>query len=320
MLAASAPKPRKYLAADALIKRLRGRFESFADKRRAASVQHSLADCLMAAFAMFSLKDPSLLDFQRRLADGNLNNMYRTDSVPSDTQLREVLDPLNPAGLNECFADLFYELQRGGQLKPFVFADGHYLLAIDGTGTFSSTKICCPHCLVKTNRAGVTEYYHQMVAAVLVQQDGSNKNDCERNATRRLLRRVRQQHPKLRCIVVEDGLSSNAPHIEDLTELKFPFILGAKPGDHAYLFKNFQTAGSLGLGGRVQTAGVGKTLSTQTSWNDHLQLNASNPELEVGLFEHKEFAPDGSLAKRFSWIWSTTTVTASSICRACWRR
>jgi hypothetical protein len=92
----------------------------------------------------------------------------------------------------------FFEVQRGGLLKDFVFADGHYLLAIDGTGYFCSTNISCPHCLVKNRKSGKTEYSHQLVAAVLVhpskdvvipiaveaiiQQDGSNKNDCERNA------------------------------------------------------------------------------------------------------------------------------------------
>ncbi len=179
----------------------------------------------MAAFAMFSLKEPSLLAFDARRQDESLMNLYRIESIPSDTQHREILDQVDPADLNECFADVFAELQRGGMLKPFVFHDGHYLLAIDGTGYYCSTNISCPQCLVKNSKSGKTEYSHQMVAAVLVhpdqkvvipiaveaivQQDGNNKNDCERNAVRRLLKLVRRLHPKLKCIVIEDGLDSN---------------------------------------------------------------------------------------------------------------
>ncbi len=47
-------------------------------------------------------------------------------------------------------------------------------------------------------------------------QDGSTKNDCERNATRRFIADFRREHPQLKVIVTEDGLSANAPHIKDL--------------------------------------------------------------------------------------------------------
>ena len=39
----------------------------------------------------------------------------------------------------------------------------------------------------------------------IIQQDGNNKNDCERNAVGRLLKLVRKMHPKLKVIVIEDG-------------------------------------------------------------------------------------------------------------------
>jgi len=48
-----------------------------------------------------------------------------------------------------------------------------------------------------------------------------------RNATRRLLKRIRLLYPQLKLIVVEDGLASNAPHIADLKELKMYFLLSA---------------------------------------------------------------------------------------------
>ena len=60
------------LSAGGLLKLLRTGFEGIEDHRVAELVKVSLTDTLMSAFAMFSLKDPSLLAFdKRRRADGN---------------------------------------------------------------------------------------------------------------------------------------------------------------------------------------------------------------------------------------------------------
>jgi hypothetical protein len=211
----------------------------------------SLRDALLSAFAMFSLKDPSLLAFDQRRNDANLKALFGIGQIPSDTQTREILDPLDPEHLRPTFGDVFRQLQRGKALEPFEFYNGCYLLSLDGTGYFSSQQIHCPSCQVKEHKNGTVTYEHQMLAAVLVhpdfkeviplapepiqKQDGSTKNDCERNAARRLLQKIRREHPRLKLIVVEDGLASNGPHVRDLIEYGMHFLLGVKPGDHAFL-------------------------------------------------------------------------------------
>lgn len=314
------PVLRRELSADALVKRLRQRFEQVPDHRQPGAVQYPLADCLMAGFAMFSLKDPSLLAFQQRISDANLQTLYRIERIPSDSTFREILDPLELEPLHEALADIFRAIQRGGLLQHYRWLeDGSYLLAIDGTGYFCSGKVRCPHCLEQRS-GGQVQYAHQLVAAVLIhperkevlplavepiiRQDGDNKNDCERNATRRLLERVRRQHPKLKLTVVEDGLSSNAPHIRDLQRLGMGFILGAKPGDHQHLYEQVIAAGDEGELYHHQRPLDGKESGglACTQWARRLELNASNPDLKVNYFEYHEFAPDGDVAKRFSFV------------------
>jgi len=217
-----------------------------------------LRDALLSAFAMFALKDPSLLAFDARRNDVNLKALFGIGEIPSDTQMREILDPLDPEHLRPAFGDVFRQLQRGKALEPFAFYDGGYLLALDGTGYFSSQKIHCPSCQVKEHKNGTVTYEHQMLGAVIVhpdikeviplapepiqKQDGSTKNDCERSAARRLLAKIRREHPRLKLIVVEDGLASNGPHVRDLIACGMHFILGAKPGDHAFLFAEVEAA------------------------------------------------------------------------------
>ena len=41
----------------------------------------------------------------------------------------------------------------------------------------------------------------------IIKQDGTEKNDCERNAAKRLIVKLRQDHPHLKLIVTEDSLS-----------------------------------------------------------------------------------------------------------------
>ena len=108
-----------------------------------------MADTLMSAFAMFATKEPSMLAYQDHQRELHIERPFRIASVPSDTQMREILDGIDIEPLNEAFADLFWEVQRSGQLKKWLFDGTHYLLAIDGSGDFCSDKISCPHCLVR---------------------------------------------------------------------------------------------------------------------------------------------------------------------------
>jgi hypothetical protein len=51
-----------------------------------------------------------------------------------------------------------------------------------------------------------------------------------------LLSDLRREHPHLKVPIVEDGLAANFPHLSLLDSLKMQYIIGVKPGDHAYLF------------------------------------------------------------------------------------
>jgi hypothetical protein len=273
----------------------------------------------MSAFAMFSLKDPSLLAFDHRRRDplDNFRSIYGILNVPCDSQMRDILDPLDPNDLRSEFTDVFRRLQRDKVLERFTYLDGHYLLSLDGTTYFSSAKIHCPSCLEKHHRGGGVTYSHQLLGATLVhpdlkeviplapepiiQQDGQTKNDCERNATRRWLKQFRREHPHLPIIVVEDALAANAPHLKDLRAARAHFIIGVKPGDHAFLFEHLQArdeAGPMTIRTWVDPAtGI---LHHFRSCNA-APLNESHADELVNVLEYWEIHPDGTV-QHFSWI------------------
>ena len=87
---------RRHLHFDALVQLVRRAFEKLPDKRRCPAF--SLTDTLMAGLALFSLKDPSLLAFCGRALDHNLRSVFGLRGMPSDTQMRVILDEVHPSG------------------------------------------------------------------------------------------------------------------------------------------------------------------------------------------------------------------------------
>jgi len=308
-------KARKHLSADALYALVRDSFGRVPDPRRRGS-PIPLSDALMSAFALFSLKEPSLLAFDHRRNEGNLKTLFGIGQIPSDTQMREILDDVEPEALRDAFDDVFRQLQRGKALEPFVFYGGAYLLSLDGTGYFSSSTIHCESCQVKQHKDGSVTYQHQMLGAVIVhpdlkeviplapepiqKQDGDTKNDCERNAAKRLLPKIRRQHPHLKFIVIEDGLASNGPHVRDLLDNGMHFILGVKPGDHAFLFEQVEAARCRGRLAKASRKEGERT--AEVSWVYGVPLNDSNSDLRVDFLEYNEYNREGNRVKHFTWI------------------
>jgi len=310
-----APKERKHLSADALFHVVRSGFATIPDPR-GEDVDISLTDALMSAFAMFSLKAPSLLAFDKERAEGNLHTIYGIARVPCDTRMREILDPVSPKWLRPVFKSVFRQLQRGKALEAMAFLDGHYLLALDGTGYFPSQTIRCASCLHKVHRNGSVTYAHQMLGAAIIhpdmraviplmpepigKHDGTDKNDCERNAAKRFIIKLRQDHPHLKFIVTEDSLSSNAPHIETLQNHALHYILGVKEGDHGFLFQQVQEAEHAGRVTYYERHDRAAGVSHRFRFVNDMPLNASNVDVRVNFIEYWEMG-DGKV-QHFSWV------------------
>src|SRR5215475_622147 len=125
------PKVRKHLCADALLRSLQDVFSHIPDHRK-GDTAIPLGDALMSALAMFSLKSPSLLAFDKVRAEANVQSIYGIGRVPCDTSMREILAPVAPEHVRPAFKMVFRHLQRGKALEEMVFVEGHYLLALDG--------------------------------------------------------------------------------------------------------------------------------------------------------------------------------------------
>lgn len=97
-----AGSPQKSLTASSLIKAVYENFLKIPDSRSFdRKPKIALIDHLMVGLAIFGLKFPSLLQYDRKRKnleiESNLKNLYHIQTPPSDTYLGERLDEVNPS-------------------------------------------------------------------------------------------------------------------------------------------------------------------------------------------------------------------------------
>jgi len=134
----------------------------------------------------------------------------------------------------------------------------------------------------------------------MVNRDGTAKNDCERHAAKRFVAKLCQDHPHLTCLVTEDSLSSNAPHIETLHAHGLHDILGGKEGDHASLFQQGQAAEHAGRGPYDERHDRAAGLVHRFRFLNDVPLNASHADVRVNVIEHWEMGHDK--VQHCSWV------------------
>ncbi|NBQ47864.1 MAG: transposase [Sphingobacteriia bacterium] len=317
---------RKHLSADGLLKIVRHGL-SREDFPECKNTPYSWEDCIMSGLAVFGLKQSSLLQFEKAKASeplvrSNLKTLYGVTKAPSDTCMRERLDRVLPSQLRFAYKKIFAYLQRGKALESYRYLDGHYIISIDGTGQYCSKTVHCENCCEKSHRDGSKTYYHHMLGAVLVHPDmsvviplapepivkgdGFTKNDCEQNASKRLLTDLRREHPHLKVLIVEDGLSSNYPHLSLLDSLKMSYVIGVKPGDHEYLFDRIN---DLKATVHIQKDPNG-TVHEFRYYSD-VPLNKSHHDYRVQVLEYCETQPSGKTQK-FSWV-TNLSITSENV-------
>lgn len=323
---------RRNLSADALNSAVYRTLEEVFDHRCQKDVKIPLCDALMSGYAMFQLKDPSLLSFQRRCKDEaklkNLKTVYGIKQVPAYSSMSDILDPVDPDLLRPAFLVPFRALQRGKALEQVTFLGGYYLVALDGSGSFASSKIQSQSCQTKTNKkTGEVTYYQQVLGAAIVHpdrkeviplppemvrpQDGTTKNDSEREAAKRWVPKFRKDHPHLKVIVVEDSLSSNAPHIRVLQEHNMSYILGVKPGDHEFLYSHVHSAYAKDRMTEIRLTDSKDPKKTHLfHFINGVPLNKSNPDLLVNFVAYTEITP--TKTQEFNWI-TDIEITAENV-------
>ena len=264
-----------------LVEHLRSVVERFPDARTGNETLYSMADAALGAFSAFFTQSPSFLDFQRTLqvAKGcnNAMSLFGLTQIPSDNQIRNLLDPVPPGAVLPVFAAVVEALHSGGQLEAYRSINGDLLVVMDGTQYFASKKIHCPQCSVTKHKNGTVTYSLSVVTPVIVApgnprvlplepefitpQDGHEKQDCEKAAAKRRLDQFGERYRPLGITILGDDLYCKQPLCEAIRRQGLNFILVCKPDSHTTLY---EWVAGLAATGAVQTLTIERRQGTRT--------------------------------------------------------
>lgn len=244
-------------------------FSDLPDIRKGRNRHYGMRDGALAAFSVFFMQSASFLAHQEAMQDrqrrNNAKSLFGIEQIPSDPQIRNLLDPVPPEALSAPFWEIFDLLEEAGELQSYRTLNGQWLVSLDGTQYFSSSKIHCKRCTVKVRNG--TEYYaHTAITPVLVApgesrvialepefirpQDGAEKQDCapkgHPNASKRWLARHAARLSHHAVTLLGDDLYCNQPFCEQVLDQGLNFILTCKPDSHLALYQEIELLARLG--------------------------------------------------------------------------
>lgn len=316
---------KKYLSFNSLRSFLSSKFEKFSDGRQKNKVKHTVHDAAMSAFACMYFQEKSFLQFQKRVEEillpGNLKQMFGVQKVPEVSQIRVICDKVDSNEFSPIFLEYFRRLQRGKHLEQYQILPEIYYAPMDGTEYFSSKEISCPRCLTCEHTNGSVTCSHKVLQMAIVHPnirqviplmpeaihngDGLLKQDCEMNAARRLILKLRQDHPKLGLLIGGDALFSKQPIIEDILSKGMHYLFVAKPDDHEYMMQYIDAIRHFGKVSLIEIQQSNGSIH-RYEWANDVPLNKREDGIRVNYlrFTLISKAKDGAekITYRNSWV------------------
>ena len=248
------PKP---FDLDTLLQSFHPILDHLPDHRTGQNVTYTIKDAALSALAVFFMQSPSFLAQQqtvpRRHGRNNAQTLFGVAQIPSDNQIRNLLDPLPPDLLFPLFATCWQTLAAAGVMAPFLAINQNRLIALDGTQYFSSQKVPCAACSHKTATDGATTYFHTVITPVVVApnqphalvlapefitpQEGHDQQDCEPAAAKRWITQYAPAFTPNTVTILGDDLYCKQPFCEVLRAQHLNFILVCKPDSHPTVYE-----------------------------------------------------------------------------------
>jgi hypothetical protein len=323
------------LSAAILIRRIGAVFSGMPDTRcRSNNQRYAMEDAALSAFSIFFTQSPSFLDSQVRMqkqqGKNNAASLFGIHEIPSDNQIRNLLDPVPPETLFPLMATISDELYRDGYLDSFRSINDTFLIALDGTDFFSSEKISCPCCTQSKLKNGKTLNRHIAVTPVLVSphqknvvalapqfvqpQDGHDKQDCELAASGRWLDQWGAHYAPWGITYLGDDLYCHQRHCERVLGQHANFLFTCKPDSHATLYEwvaDFARNGN--VASIVRSRRVGKTSLTDSyRYVNQVPLRNSDDALMVNWCELVTTDAEGDVVFRNAWA-TSHRITADNV-------
>lgn len=298
--------------------------------------RYELSDAVNSAMSVFFMQSASFLSHHQAVSHKpkgkrNLQSLFEVEQVPSDNQIRNLLDPLPVEAFAPQYEWIWKRIDRLGGLEPYQTELKTKLIALDGMVYHSSTRVSCANCSVREDRAGTAHYYHATLLPLMVKpeyehvlacfpemitpQDGHEKQDCERQAAKRWLTKWSHLYRPQTITYLGDDLFCNQPLCAQVIASGQSFIFVCKPDSHTHLYQWLE---ALTLDEQQERRWNGQHGELWTwQWVNELPLRAGDDALSVNWCQltitHEE---TGKLIYHNSWA-TNHHLTAKRVISIC---
>lgn len=253
-----------------------------------------------------------------------LSGNQKLKEMPHYDTLNYYLERLSPECLSDLRKKMVTSLIRGKQFNRGRLLGKYWRVILDGTGLFYFKEKHCENCLCttrKTENGKTTKlYYHKVLEAKIVLSDAViislgtefienekedvTKQDCEMNAAKRLLRKIKKEYPRLPICIQADALYATEPFMELCREkYHWEYIFTQKDTRQKKLDESFEWIKS----GDDSTRQTGLCKEKGTAfYANHVEEVAGKKQL-MNVFEYEYETKDkkGMLQIiRFQWVTS----------------
>ena len=226
-------------------------FENLTDVRNKSYVTYKIKTiCVTRLFALLcgltTMTDISN-DFNSDNCIKNLSKIcgQNLEEIPYWETIQDVFITINTNELRDIQKYIVKALIRSKMFDKYRF-NGSFQLLFDGTGLSSHNYNLNNNCLERKHKDGKISYYKYVlecklvVSNIIISLDSEfienekmltdkQKQDCETNAFKRMIKRIKKNYPKYKFIITGDGLYATTPIIKLCKKYKWNYIFNLKP-------------------------------------------------------------------------------------------
>lgn len=301
------------------------------DSRIQPRCLYSIGQVTFCTLIMFLTRQRSLHAFcaENRDSEWTLSNFRKwmpMHNVPTDDEIRYALADMPTVDINELLLKIHSGIERKKVLSDQRLLNKMQLISLDGSGQLSSYKLRFENALTrKTMQSDGTEhtlFLRGQLVATLTNPQASlslpmffepiekqiaeaaeyDKNDCEINAAKRLIAKMRTLYPKRSFCFLGDNLFAVTTIVDLIREKGGHFIFTAKPERNRELFSWAETLKEKWL--TVEILDCDKTRRIYRFQNKLplAQFYKEEQAIWVNLVELTEIKPDGSQSYYNTWV------------------
>ena len=227
-------------------------FDNLTDTRNQSYTTYKMKTiCVTRLFGLLcgltTMTDISSDDFNSDSCIKNLSKICNQDleEPPYWETIQDVFININTDELRDIQKYIVKALIRSKMFDRYRF-NGCFQLLFDGTGLSNHDYNLNNNCLIRKHKDGKISYYKYVlecklvVGNIVISLDSEfienkkmltekQKQDCETNAFKRMIKRIKKNYPKYKFIITGDGLYATSPIIKLCKKYNWYYIFNLKP-------------------------------------------------------------------------------------------